>query len=490
MCADRSGDASGELILALDVGTSSVRTALFTTRGKRLSGSLTQAQYPLLTDAAGKAEIRPDRLLSATRHCINTTHEWLKSQSNTPTVSAVGTSCFWHSTIGTDARGKALTPVITWADGRSANHAAALRRSVDERTYHGATGAMLHSSFWPARMRWLYDRERSLFGNVEWWMSPGEWLLWRIAGVKTCAHGMAGATGLYNPATLRWHEPALELSHLSQEKLLPLGDQSLRPHAAARRRWPLFAQAQWLPAIGDGAAGNLGSGANTNDTIALNYGTSAALRIVRTGRPKSVPFGLFAYRLDERRYLLGGATSNAGIVRQWAVDTLRLPLEGLALDRWIAAQNPGAHGLDVLPFMNGERAPYWRDELTGVLSGLRVSTSALDLVAALTEASYHRLALIADAIKGARGRTAIVSGGLARSGPALKNLADVTGLQLRASKEPEASLRGAAIFALESCGISAPDPSLGARITPDVDRARTFSKLRRRHIAFERTIYD
>ena len=125
-----------------------------------------------------------------------------------------------------------------------------------------------------------------------------------------------------------WSDHALSLAGLKSSQL-PLIDDAGQPGGrSVTKRWPLFSDAIWYPAIGDGAAGNLGSGATTKDTLALNYGTSAALRLVGTGAPKTVPKGLFTYRLDKSRFLLGGATSNCGIVRQWFENTLALPFKG------------------------------------------------------------------------------------------------------------------------------------------------------------------
>ena len=299
---------------------------------------------------------------------------------------------------------------------------------------------------------------------------------------------MASATGLYDYRIRDWSDHALSLAGLKSSQL-PLIDDAGQPGVrSVTKRWPLFSDAIWYPAIGDGAAGNLGSGATTKDTLALNYGTSAALRS-STGAPKTVPKGLFTYRLDKSRFLLGGATSTAASCASGS-RTLALPFKGERLSRWIAKQAPTAHKLTVLPFLNGERAPFWRDDLTASLSGLRNATNALDIACALTHASFQRLGLIADAMPGARRRTALVSGGLASSPASLRLMADVTGLQLKLSKETEASLRGAAVFALENLGEKPSAPKLGPLVTPDTGRAAAFRRERRRLTRLEQDLFD
>src|SRR5690606_13653907 len=92
-------------------------------------------------------------------------------------------------------------------------------------------------------------------------------------------------------------------------------------------RFPELRAARWIPAIGDGAANNLGAGATKPGLAAINFGTSGAVRIVRSSGKPRAPFGLFCYRIDAQRFLVGGAISNAGGLRAWCLEHLRLPEE-------------------------------------------------------------------------------------------------------------------------------------------------------------------
>ena len=106
--------------------------------------------------------------------------------------------------------------------------------------------------------------------------------------------------------------------------------------------WPALRDAQWFPAIFDGAASNLGSGATVPDCAAINVGTSAAVRIMyRTSRnaPAKAPFGLFCYRVDTKRHLIGGAVSNAGNLRAWCLRELRLPDEPEIIEQVLAKRS-------------------------------------------------------------------------------------------------------------------------------------------------------
>ena len=410
-------------------------------------------------------------------------------------VNAVGVSSFWHSLIGTNAQGRAITPIYTWADSRCRDDAARLRAEMSEQDYHRQTGCMLRASFWPAKLRWLARTKPQLFRRVARWQSPADWLAGQFCenGADACAYGMATGTGLFGPSALRWEEDLAERCGLRPDQLCPLSEGSLRLNGAMRKRFPALADARWWPAIGDGAASNLGSGATQPGRAAVNIGTSAAFRLMREGREASGPFGLFCYRVDASRYVVGGAVSNAGNLRAWCRRELNLPRDEKVLDQALAERPGPLSSLVALPFWSAERAPTWCEELAGVLSGLQQNTTALDILQATTEAVYHRLALIADMSLGQLPAKIIVSGGVLKSAGLLQRLADVLGREVHASREPEASLRGAAVYALEKTGVKiegddADDPSAGKAVRPRAKIARAYAGERARQQRLESTI--
>ena len=458
-------------VLALDLGTSSSRSAVFDARGTRLADSTLQRTYPLRTAADGTAELDPAVLLATVRDLL------APAQEDTQ-IAGIGISCFWHSLVGCAADGTPLTPIYTWADSRCAGDAAKLRQRHDERELHARTGCMLRASFWPAKLAWLKRTQPKLFRSVARWVGPAEWLVWRLGGELRCAHGMATATGLYAQGTKTWDPAMLKLCGITAAQLPPISDAPVSVPGLP----PIF------PGIGDGAANNLGVGATKPGLAAVNFGTSAAVRIVReTGRAQA-PFGLFCYRIDARRFLIGGAITNAGGLRGWSVETLRLP-EPAALEAELAAR-PGPHPyLQVLPFWMAERAPTWRDDLSGAITGIRQATTPVDLLQAITEATYQRLAGIVALVPGSRGPLRIlVGGGIQKSPASFQRLADCIGKPLIAADEPETSLRGAAVFALEQLGRK-PGAVGGRTVRPRARHAAAYHRQRQALARLEQTLF-
>jgi gluconokinase len=477
------------LILALDLGTSSTRTALFDERAERIPGTTAQESYPLLTTPDGGAELEPRVVLQAVRLCLEQTMRSFRTRTRAEMANdcRVGVSCFWHSLVGTDEAGEPLTNIVTWAESRCRLDAAQLRAELSERAVHARTGCMLRASFWPAKLKWLQRTQPQLFRRVQRWMSPAEWLQLMLCEETNCALGMATGTGLFDPTRLGWDRRMLAHCGIEAAQLQPLSDAPTVIGGRLAAQFPELKGVPWFPGIGDGAASNLGSGATRPGLAAINVGTSAALRIMREGTTARAPFGLFCYRVDAERFLVGGAVSNAGNLRAWCVEHLQLPT-GEGLEEQLAARSGPDHRLVVLPFWNAERAPTWDEEATGAIHGITQHTSSLDLLQAITEASYHRLARIAELLIAAEPRAPkfIVSGGIQKSASAMQRLADVLGLTIYANDEMEASIRGAAIYALEKLRMPVPKYAVASPVRPRAKLAQRYAAERVKQIALER----
>src|SRR5262249_32731154 len=185
--------------------------------------------------------------------------------------------------------------------------------------------------------------------------------------------------------------------------------------------------------------------------IALNVGTSAALRIV-TSTPGAPIRGLWRYRVDRHVAIVGGATSEGGNVYAWCHEVLRLPTDE-EIERALAASTPDSTGLTILPFLAGERAPGWRGGKHALIAGLSLDIAPMHVLQAALAAVALRLGLVYALLPPcAAPDPAVVAsgGGLGRSPAWRRMIADALGRPLHWSPETEATSRGAALLALDS----------------------------------------
>lgn len=435
------------LVLAMDIGSSSVRTAFFSTGGQRSLSSTASRKYEVRYRADGGAELDAFTILRAAKRCLRETLAWRrdsKTHRHAP-IAAISGSSFWHSLLALDRHHQPLTPIYMWADTRSVADAKALRQRLSERTIHARTGCMLRAPYWPATLRWLRRTRPSLFNQTARWSSPADWIYRELFGTATTSHSMASGTGLYHLKHVTWDEELCRRCHVRPAQLEVLADRA----EAFAPSFPELRGVQIFSAIGDGAASNLGSGADRAGRIAITIGTSGAVRTIVSGLEARarIPFGLFKYVVGDDRFVLGGAISNGGNLREWFLREFRLPQE-TSLSRRAAANDT----LTILPFLVSERAPTWPEDLRGTIVGLTPTSQARDLLRAGTTASFYRLAAILDQLQPTAAAEIIVSGGVLHSPASLAILADCLGRDIRICRELESSLRGAAVYALEQIG--------------------------------------
>jgi gluconokinase len=473
-----------DTILAIDLGTSSTRARLYRSDDAALVAGATAALHhePVVT-ADGGAVLDPEALV---REVVACCADALAQAPPGVRVHGVGVSCFWHSFVALDAEAVPLTPVLLWSDRRSKAFVATLRAAHPEQPQ--VTGCPWHTSYLPARLAWLEATDPEAFHAAERFLSPAEFVFARLFGPErvTCSFSMASGSGLLDQGHGVWLSPwASRCAAIADTPVRGL----LPPYAALL---PALAEIPWFPAIGDGAGSNVGCGALGPGKIALMIGTSGAMRVAVPGAtPPALPDGLWRYQIARDRFLLGGALSNAGNLWEWLTETVRLPEGHQAA---IGALAPDAHGLTVLPFLAGERAPLWRDDLTAAVVGLSAATTPVSLARAHLEAVAYRFAAIRDRLRAVAPSAQLIGtgAGLKASPVWTQILADVLGEEIAVSAEQEASARGAALWVRQGLGLGtiddAPVPAIVGYATPHLAHAETYAAARVRHEALLNTL--
>ena len=474
-------DAQTPFVLTFDVGTSSVRALLYDAQARPIDGMTTQIAHEMTTTADGGVICDADALVERTATVIDGVLS--AAGDHAEKIGGVASDTFWHNVVGVDTDGAAITPLYTWADTRSEPAAVALRHQLDERAVHERTGCMLHAMYLPAKFVWLAEADAALFRRVAYWMSFAEYFHFKCFGKRACSLSMASGSGLLNLNACQWDEQMLAALPVQPEQLSPLRDVDeplSRLGNAYARRWPSLARVPWFLSVGDGAASNLGSGGVNGSRIAVNAGTSTAMRLVLRAETVRVPDGLWAYRVDRRHFVVGGAESNGGNVWAWLKERMRLDDDDKTA-RAIAAAPPDGHGLTVLPFLAGERSPNYNARARAAITGLGLDTTAPEIARAFLEAISYRLALMYRIIAAdyPEAREIIISGSALLNNPTwMRMLADVLGMPLTVSDEAEATSRGAALIALEQLGAipswSDVPVALGKTVAPNMEAHRIY----------------
>ena len=498
-----------QLILAVDLGSSSVRATAYQTNGLRLEG--TTEFHP--TEQSNDGTFDPQILAALTEEVITGCLKRVRSLGSDFQFIASAWTSFAMSWLGLDAAGNPVTPVYTYADARSGPYADMLRSELArqnglQETWQ-RTGTPVHTAYAPAQLLRLAAEEPALMTTVARWQTLAAYLFSRWRGLVSApiSNSEVGWTGLLNRHSIDWDEEMVRRIGIGPHQLPTVLDYTnsavglTEPWASI---WPELAQTPFLLAVGDGVGANLGSGCTDNRRIALTIGTTGAMRVVIPARSASdgpgrtehslqqTPAGLWSYPIDSTRWLVGGSLTDGGSLYSW----LRETLAGQDRQTLLAAAaelTPDAHGLTILPFLRGERAPGWATEAALTISGMSPATTPAHIVRASFEAVAYRFRLIYDRLRPllAPNSEIVASGGaLQENGLWRQILADVMQTPVHLVSVDEATSRGAAVLALQALNLPLPpDPPTVHTSVPELEAGAVYAQaLQRQEELYDRVI--
>jgi xylulokinase len=383
---------------------------------------------------AQAAAAHPDGTECHPRHWWNALHEAGRDLLERADAVAVGAQ--QHGMVALDGAGEVVRPALLWNDTRSAPQARALVEEFGAAAWATRTGSVPVASFTVTKLRWLAEHEPDNAKRAEAVLLPHDWLTWRLASGATDVTretaggaGGGGRTGLPEPVTDRgdasgtgYWSPATG-AYLPDLVRAAIGHDIRPPRVAGPSE--IVGETSWGAKLGPGTGDNMGAalglGLEPGDVV-VSIGTSGTAFAV-TEQPTADASGLVAGFADATgRFLPLVCTLNAARVLSSTAALLGCSLEefsALAL-----AASPGAGGITLLPYLDGERTPN-RPDATGVLRGLTTTNATREnLARAAVEAL---LASLADAVDhltahGVRPRRVLLIGGGANS-PAVRRLA-------------------------------------------------------------------
>jgi gluconokinase len=472
---------STQHFVGVDLGTTGARAAVFDGAGRPLGE--TTREYPLYTPRPGWAEQDADQVWTTAAACLRGALR--RANLRRPRV-ALGISGTFHNVLPIGQDGRPRGRALIWADTRAVLEAAQIKASHDPSELYARSGCPVHPMYLPAKLRWL----RAHGGAAPRYGTIMEDFAHRLTGVWACSRSAASGTGLLNMLRGAWDEELLEIAGVRADQLGPL----VEPTEVLGQLTPEAAQATGLdrssvvvPGAGDGVLSSLGAGTIGPGQMTATIGTSGAVRLVADAPKVDRQARTWCYYLAAGRWVAGAAINNGGIAFRWAAEKL-LRAGSRAYQRtldWAEEAGPGAGGLLFLPFLTGERAPYWNADARGVLAGLAIEHDHRHIARATLEGICYRMRSIALALDEVAGPVTEIraTGGYTRSPFWLQMLADVLERPLVVPSVQEASALGAAELAMLGTG-ALPDlaatgsfVTIGQPIEPNAARSAIYRRV-------------
>jgi xylulokinase len=334
-----------------------------------------------------------------------------------PRAEAVAVGGQQHGAVMLDEASEPVRDALLWNDLRSAQAAMDL---IDElggaQACAELTGSVLNGSYTVTKLRWLRDHEPEAAARVRQVLLPHDYLSWYLTGrvAETATdRGDASGTGYFSTREDTWLPDVLELA---------LGHAARLPRVAAPAEVVARHDGTAVGAgTGDNMAAALGLALGEGD-VAVSIGTSGVASMVTTQAIADGTGQISGFADATGRFLPLACTINAARILELGERLLGVDHDGMA-DLALESE-PGAHGLTLLPYLDGERTPN-RPDAAGALYGLTTATTRADLARAHVEGLLFSLADAVDALAEVSGRAPsrlLLIGGAARN-PAILALA-------------------------------------------------------------------
>jgi gluconokinase len=482
-----------DVVIGIDTGTTATKGIAAGADGRLRAH--TSVHYPLSVPAPGRAELDPGHLRDAAVKALTDVAAQCREQGDR--VVAVSLSAFLHALVPLDAASQPLGPVVTWADSRAGGECDQILEAGRGADLQARTGTPVHPMSPLTKLAWWRANDPDTLRGTPRWGGVKELILGALTdGPFQLDLSVASGTGMYDIHSRRWDPEALKIAGVRPGQLA-----EVVPTTTRLRLKPAFGLRGDVPLIigaADGPLANLGVGATPAGVAAVSLGTSGALRTV-VDRPTADKAGrLFCYALTEDRWVVGGAVNNAGSVVRWAGESFaagfeRPGAEGEDADERDAALlieaqavAAGSDGLLCLPYLLGERAPWWRAGLRGAYLGLRREHGRPHLVRSAVEGVCQQLALVHDsfAAEGFAVTEVRATGGAVASELWVGVLAATLDLPVAIADNPEGTALGACLLGLHALG-ELPDlddaaalVAIGKPARPDPDDAALYARLR------------
>ena len=461
------------LIVAHDLGTTGDKATLFDAVAARPVATATEP-YETSYPQPNWAEQNPQDWRRAFTRC---TQRLLEASSVPPaSIAAVSFSGHMQCALVVDRAGEPLHPAIIWADQRATHQADLIRQVFGEDYIYQLTGHRISPAYTAAKLLWLKENQPGVYSQIGQVLQPKDYLAYLLTGAFATDFSDASGSQLFNLTQRCWAEDVIQVIGLNPA-VFPQVTASATVvgvvNAEAAKATGLLQGTPVVIGGGDGACATVGAGSVQEGDTYTYIGSSAWIALT-TRQPIFDPqrrtFN-FAH-LDPDLYFPIGTMQAAGGSYSWLEALYRRDQDGntlfASMDAAAKAVPPGANGVLFLPYLLGERSPYWNPFARAAFIGLAMSHGWAEMSRAVLEGVAFNLRLILDTLRaqGIQIEAMRLIGGGARSPLWRQILADVFQLPIHLPSLPlEATALGAVIAGGVGVGLF-PDYSVASRLIP------------------------
>lgn len=441
-------------VLAHDLGTTGNKATLFDSSGSLVTTHLENysVTYP---PQANWAEQDPAEWWRAT--CQSTRALLVESNISPHEIAAISFSGQMLGIVPIDQEGVPLRPAIIWADQRAVDEAALIASRCDPAKVYRLSGHRVSPAYLAAKILWVKNHQPDIYAHTQKFLCAKDYAVFKLTGQLVTDYSDASGSNVFDLTERAWSSALLDTIGIEVEKLPqvhPSTDVVGEVTQEASEETGLSVGTPVVIGGGDGACAAVGAGVVAPGDAYCYIGSSAWISFASRAPLFDPQMRTFTFHhLHPRLFAPMGTMQAAGGARDWLLHVLDNPANA---DASAANVAPGANGLIFLPYLIGERSPWWNPKARGAFVGLTMSHTRAEMMRAVLEGVAFNLRMILDALEseGAAIPSIRLIGGGARGQLWRQILADVFARPIQVLElVTEATSWGAAVAAGIGIGV-------------------------------------
>ena len=441
------------LLLGVDIGTSSCKTALFDENGKAVAQG--GCEYPVSYPRKGWAEQDPATWWDGVCRAVR---EMTAGNGIDPAeIAGIGVDGQSWSAIALDAEGKVLCPTPIWTETRSEEICRVTAAVLSEERIFGLCGNPVQPGYtWP-KILWYREHRPEVFAKTEKILQSNSYIVYRMTGEITQDLSQGYGLACFDMRKGCWDDGMCETLGIPRKTLPEIVPCHQIVGKLTKEAAEQMGLAEGIPVAAgglDAACGTLGAGVVSPGQTQEQGGQAGGMSIC-IDRYAADSRLILGFHVVPGRWLLQGGTTGGGGALKWLRETMCPELSFAEMSSLAETAEPGSGGVTFLPYMAGERSPIWNPDACGVFFGLNFGTTRAQMIRACMEGVAYALRhnLETAEAAGARADTLRAMGGSANSRIWTQIKADVTGHGIEVPGSDTATTLGAAMLAGVGTGV-------------------------------------
>jgi xylulokinase len=381
-------------LLGIDLGTTSLKLSIYSETGLHIGSE--SSEYSILVQQSGYAEQNPQDWWNAIVSCCHKLHDQYTLEFNN--IVGIGICGQMHTQVYLDKQDKVLRPAITWMDQRTTaivdryNKNSVIKQLIFTETANAAS-----TTYSAMHILWVKENQPEIWEKVRTILIAKDYLKFLLTGNKVIDFADASGTLLFDVRKEKWSQAMFDLFEIPRAFLPEVRASDEVIGTITVEAGKITGLRTGIPVINgssDNSASALGAGMVTSGQVTLIIGTAGVITVCSDKPLMDDQNRTLCWHYCLRNtWATLGITQTAGESLQWfknAFDQKESQMQGSSdiFNRYnesIKNVPEGSNGLLFLPYLNGERTPYWDSNARGVFFGINLKTEKPDFIKAIME---------------------------------------------------------------------------------------------------------